>query len=66
MIRTGTEARANPALTAFYETLATGGGVFALRLATEAAPGSGFETAAEIGGPVVTGAIRPVTLNLLV
>ena len=26
LIRTGTEARANPALTAFYESLATGGG----------------------------------------
>ena len=65
LIRTGTEARANPALTAFYETLATGGGVAALRLATEAAPGSGFETAAEIAGPVVTGAARPFTLNLV-
>ena len=65
LIRTGEGARANPGLTAFYESIATGGGLAALRLATEAAPGSGFELGAEISGPVVTGAVRPVTLNLL-
>tara|TARA_R100000900_G_scaffold41859_1_gene34248 strand:- start:389 stop:4426 length:4038 start_codon:yes stop_codon:yes gene_type:complete len=65
LIRTGTEARTNPPLTAFYEAIATSGGLAGLKMAADQAPGSGIETVAEMAGPVGVGAIRPITLNAL-
>ena len=65
LIRTGKDARSNAPLTAFYEALATSGGLAGLKMIADQAPGSGYETAAEIAGPVGVGAIRPITLNAL-
>jgi len=65
LIRTGKDARSNPPLTAFYEALATSGGLAGLKMIADQAPGSGYETVAEIAGPVGVGAIRPITLNAL-
>ena len=46
------DARNNPYLFAFYETLAAAGAAGAMKIASEAAPMSGFETGAELSGSI--------------
>lgn len=63
LVRTGQQARAskkNAALLAFYEALATATSLPIIRATAEQAPGSGYETLAEVLSPVTFGFTQPI------
>ena len=65
--KSASDARNNPYLFAFYETLAAAGAAGAMKIASEAAPMSGFETGAEltgaVAGPVAGGELTRLIIS---